>query len=60
MRLLELMQEGGMPALPSKHKQRLANMTDKELADRHGDTDETKLRFDGMETWLWQNEFILC
>ena len=44
MRLLELMQEGGMPASVIKHKQRLANMTDKELADRHGDTDETRLR----------------
>ena len=33
-----------MPASIIKHKERLANMTDQELADRHGDTDEQRLR----------------
>jgi len=33
-----------MPASVIKHKDRLAHMTDQELADRHGDTDEQRLR----------------
>ena len=33
-----------MPASVIKHKERLAHMTDQELADRHGDTDEQRLR----------------
>ncbi len=33
-----------MPASIIKHKERLAHMTDQELADRHGDTDEERLR----------------
>ena len=33
-----------MPASIIKHKQELAMMTDKELADRHGDKDEKTLR----------------
>ena len=33
-----------MPASIIKHKQKLAHMTDKELADRHGDKDEKTLR----------------
>ena len=33
-----------MPASVIKHKERLAHMTDQELADRHGDTGEERLR----------------
>ena len=33
-----------MPASVIKHKERLAHMTDQELADRHGDTGEETLR----------------
>jgi len=33
-----------MPASIIKHKQKLANMTDQELADRFKDFDETRLR----------------
>ena len=36
--------EGGMPSSVIKHKERLAHMTDQELADRHGDTGEETLR----------------
>ena len=36
--------EGGMPASIIKHKQKLAKMTDKELADRFKDKDEKTLR----------------
>ena len=36
--------EGGMPSSVIKHKERLAHMTDQELADRHGDTGEERLR----------------
>ena len=31
-------------------------MSDKDLADRSQDFDDTRLRPNGMETWLWQNE----
>ena len=44
MKLIELTFEAGMPSSVIKHKQRLAMMTDKELADRHGDKDESTLR----------------
>ena len=36
--------EGGMPSSVIKHKQKLAMMTDKELADRFKDFDEDRLR----------------
>ena len=36
--------EGGMPASIIKHKQKLANMSDEELADRFKDFDEQRLR----------------
>jgi len=36
--------ERGMPSSIIKHKQKLAMMTDKELADRFKDADEDKLR----------------
>ena len=37
-------QEGGMPASIIKHKQKLAHMSDEELADRFKDFDEQRLR----------------
>jgi len=40
----ETVDEAGMPASIIKHKMRLADMTDQEFADRHGDKDETTLR----------------
>ena len=36
--------EGGMPASIIKHKQKLAHMSDEELADRFKDFDEQRLR----------------
>ena len=36
--------EGGMPSSIIKHKQKLANMSDEELADRFKDFDEKRLR----------------
>jgi hypothetical protein len=45
MKLQELITLGErMPASIIKHKQKLANMTDQELADRFKDFDETRLR----------------
>ena len=43
--LSTLLNEAGMPSSVIKHKQKLADMTDKELADSHlGDKSEEKLR----------------
>ena len=43
--LSTLLNEAGMPSSVIKHKQKLADMTDKELADSYlGDMSEEKLR----------------
>ena len=51
--------EGGMPSSVIKSKQKYANMTDKELADRFKGADEKTLKTDGMETWIRQHELTL-